>query len=89
MAKANKIRRLQGTQPPGARGRTARTTADMERNSQGALGREWRTDTNRPTGSGGGKTRGDRRDTSKTYTNNQRHPSRGSNPRPDVKTRKR
>ena len=89
MAKANKIRRLQGTTPAGARGRTARTMADVERNSQGALGREWRTDTNRPTSSGGGKTRGDRRDTSKTYTNNLRHPSRGSNPRPDVKTRKR
>ena len=89
MAKVNKIRRLQGKTPAGARGRTARTTADVERNSQGALGREWRTEINRPTGSRGGKARGDRRDTSKTYTNNLRHRSRGSNPRPDVKTRKR
>lgn len=37
----------------------------------------------------GVKHRGDRRDTSKTYTGNTRHPSRGSNPRVDVKTRAR
>jgi len=89
MAKANKIRRLQGIQPVDARGRTAQTTSQVEQSSQGALTLERRTDSNRPTGSGGGKTRGDRRDTSKTYTNNLRHPSRGNNPRPDVKTRKR
>ena len=28
-------------------------------------------------------------DTSRLYTNNQRHSARGNNPRPDVKTRKR
>ena len=33
--------------------------------------------------------RGDRRDMSKAYTGNTRHPSRGSNPRVDVKTRAR
>lgn len=37
----------------------------------------------------GVKHRGDRRDTSQTYTGNTRHPSRGNNPRPDVKTRAR
>ena len=43
----------------------------------------------RPISSGGGKHRGDRRDMSKTYSGTSRHASRGSNPRPDVKTRKR
>jgi len=89
MAKAKKIRRLQGSAPPGARGRTAQTTAEVEQSPQGALPLERRTDSNRPTSTGGGKTRGDRRDMSKTYSDKQRHPSRGSNPRPDVKTRKR
>lgn len=37
----------------------------------------------------GVKHRGDRRDMSKAYTGNTRHPSRGSNPRVDVKTRAR
>ena len=45
--------------------------------------------TNRPISSGGGKHRGDRRDMSKTYSDTSRHASRGSNRRPDVKTRKR
>ena len=89
MAKARKVARLQGTPPPGARGRTAQTHAEVETDSPGALDLTHRTDTNRPTSSGGGKARGDRRDTSRLYTNNQRHASRGSNPRPDVKTRKR
>lgn len=39
--------------------------------------------------SAGVKHRGDRRDMSKAYTGNTRHPSRGSNPRIDVKTRAR
>lgn len=37
----------------------------------------------------GVKHRGDRRDTSPSYTGNERHPARGSNPRIDVKTRAR
>ena len=89
MAKAKKTQRLQST-PPGARGRTARTTAKAVTDSgHGALPREMRTDTNRPQSAGGGKKRGDRRDTSPTYTTNVKHKSRGNNPRPDVKTRKR
>ena len=48
-----------------------------------------RREANRPQGPGAGKHRGDRRDMNKLYTNNARHPSRGSNPRPDVSTRKR
>lgn len=50
---------------------------------------ELETEVNRPIGNGGGKHRGDRRDMSKTYTNNTRHASAGSTPRPDVKTRHR
>ena len=50
-----------------------------------------RTQSARPITANGnmGKHRGDRRDMSKTYTNNAVHRSRGSDPRPDVKTRKR
>lgn len=48
-----------------------------------------RREATRPVTAGGGKHRGDRRDTSKTYTGNEKHASRGSNPRIDVKTRKR
>ena len=47
-----------------------------------------RAEANRPQ-SPGVKRRGDRRDTNKTYTGNTRHPSRGNNPRVDVKTRAR
>ena len=47
-----------------------------------------RADATRPV-SAGTKHRGDRRDTSRLYTNNAKHASRGNNPRPDVKTRKR
>jgi hypothetical protein len=47
-----------------------------------------RAETTRPQ-TAGVKHRGDRRDTSKAYTGNTRHPSRGSNPRVDVKTRAR
>ncbi len=47
-----------------------------------------RAETTRSVTAGGGSHRGDRRDTSRAYTNNTRHPSRGGNPRPDVKTRK-
>ena len=92
MAKANKMRRLQSAPTPHACGRTARTLPDgdaAEMTSHGALNLEKRIDTTRSTSSGGGKNRGDRRDTSRLYTNNQRHSARGNNPRPDVKTRKR
>ena len=48
-----------------------------------------RAEASRPQSPGGGKHRGDRRDTSKLYTNNAKHPARGNNARPDVKTRAR
>lgn len=48
-----------------------------------------RAESNRPVSAGPGRHRGDRRDMSPTYTGNQKHASRGSDPRPDVKTRKR
>ena len=48
-----------------------------------------RREANRPVTPGGGKHRGDRRDTSPTYTNNEKHSARGNMPRKDVKTRKR
>src|SRR4051794_478506 len=91
MAKAKKIRRLESPPAPEARGRTAKTIPEGDAanmSTRGALKLEKRTDVSRPTGSGGGKNRGDRRDTSRLYTNNERHRSRGANPRPDVKTRK-
>lgn len=50
---------------------------------------EVRREASRPQSPGAGKHRGDRRDTSPTYTGNERHPARGNNPRIDVKTRKR
>ena len=50
---------------------------------------ERRRETDRPQGPGAGKHRGDRRDMNKLYTNNAKHSARGSNPRPDVSTRKR
>ena len=93
MSKQNKIARLQTPPTAKARGRTAKTIAyDPEITQKGALDLEKRTETSRPTGKSsrrGGKNRGDRRDTSKTYAGNTRHPSRGNNPRPDVKTRAR
>ncbi len=48
-----------------------------------------RTEANRPVSAGNARHRGDRRDTSPTYTGNEKHSARGSNPRKDVKTRKR
>lgn len=90
MSKRAKIERL--TSPPGAkaRGRTAKTTApDGPNPTEGHVQQELKTETNRPVSSGGGKLRGDRRDMSRLYTNNTKHASRGNDPRPDVKTRKR
>ena len=47
-------------------------------------------DASRPgPGKHGNKHRGDRRDTSPTYTGNDRHAARGNNPRRDVSTRAR
>jgi len=45
-------------------------------------------ETSRPV-TAGVRHRGDRRDTSKSYTGNDRHPARGNTPRIDLKTRSR
>jgi hypothetical protein len=51
---------------------------------------EMRADANRAgPGKHGNKHRGDRRDTSPTYTGNEKHSARGNNPRRDVSTRAR
>jgi hypothetical protein len=97
MSKQNKIARLTSSSPDSyARGRTARTRKTTPDDpliaNKGAVDLEKRTEVSRPTGKSstrGGKNRGDRRDMSPTYTGNARHSSRGNNPRPDVKTRKR
>ncbi len=90
MAKFKKIARLQGSPSPRARGRTAKITQQVETDpTKGAVALINRTEADRPQTPGGGKTRGDRRDMSRTYTNNERHAARGSNPRKDVQTRKR
>jgi hypothetical protein len=95
MAKQTKVGRLQSPRKA-ARGRTAqtlKTTVDSPLIANKAVvTREKRTEASRPMGkssTGGGKNRGDRRDMSKTYSGSARHASRGSDPRPDVKTRKR
>ncbi|MDQ3625175.1 MAG: hypothetical protein M3463_22305 [Verrucomicrobiota bacterium] len=92
MSKQAKVARL--TSPPVSkqRGRTARTTApdaSAATPREGNVTQERLTEANRAMGAGGGKKRGDRRDMSPTYTGNAKHAARGSNARPDVKTRKR
>lgn len=73
-----------------ARGRTNITGANPFNPSNPKVPEVVRAEVNRAVTAGGGSNhRGDRRDTSPTYTNNQKHASRGSNPRVDVKTRKR
>jgi hypothetical protein len=72
------------------RGRTnINTTPGMLTDAGPRLPDEGQNNVTRPISSGGGKHRGDRRDMSKTYSDVSRHASRGSNQRPDVKTRKR
>jgi hypothetical protein len=90
MAKRTKIKRLTSAPSGKNRGRTAKTTSpDGPNPTEGHVTQERLTEVNRAIGNGGGKQRGDRRDTSRLYTNNTKHASRGSNPRADVKTRKR
>ena len=96
MAKANaqqakaKMKGMDGTSSKGRRGRS-----QIDPKGQGIRAtrantlREMKVDATRPVEAGGTKHRGDRRDMSKAYTNNAKHASRGSNPRPDVSTRKR
>ena len=73
------------------RGRTSISGAFKPSPSKPDIPTTRRTEASRPITAAGnmGKHRGDRRDMSKTYTNNERHAARGSNGRPDVKTRKR
>jgi len=73
-----------------ARGRTNISGANPFNPTNPNVPEVVRAEVNRAVTAGGGnKHRGDRRDTSPTYTNNQKHAARGSNPRVDVKTRKR
>jgi hypothetical protein len=89
MAKA----KTQGMHHKGDRKQRGRTNIDnvpgMVNPAAPRLPVEERREANRPITGGGGKHRGDRRDMSKTYSGTSRHASRGSNQRPDVKTRKR
>jgi hypothetical protein len=73
------------------RGRTAVDAVFKPSPTKPDIANMRRTQASRPITAAGnmGKHRGDRRDMSKTYTNNERHPARGNNGRPDVKTRKR
>lgn len=71
-----------------ARGRTHIRKAIQPSPTSPNLPISLRVEATRPVNAGGGKHRGDRRDTSRTYSGNVRHSSRGGNPRPDVKTRK-
>jgi hypothetical protein len=89
---AAKTRGMSGDKSRKARGRTNIT------GTGGNLGpkktnpmspQEQRRDATRPVSAGAGKHRGDRRDMNKLYTGNAKHRSRGSDPRPDVSTRKR
>lgn len=82
-----------GHQPKKAqRGRTNIPSPDPEANpspTKPMIGQVERTESNRPVSAGNAHHRGDRRDTSPTYTGNEKHAARGNSPRKDVKTRKR
>ena len=89
---AANIKGMHGKSNRKARGRTniTGTGGDLgPRKTQPNTPQEMRREATRPVSAGGGKHRGDRRDMNKLYTNNAKHPARGSNPRPDVSTRKR
>ena len=89
MAKTSKTQGMHGKTDRKARGRTNIGLTDGKRASRPNVPTALRTEANRPVNSGGTVHRGDRRDTSRLYTNNAKHPSRGNDPRPDVKTRAR
>src|SRR5688500_5669647 len=71
-----------------ARGRGAINPGDPNTRTRPNHEVTLKTQADRPVGTGT-KHRGDRRDMSKTYSGTAKHASRGSNPRADVKTRKR
>lgn len=87
VAVAKKARRGRSNVPPGAMmdpndNVNPTPTHPMIENTE-------RAESNRPVSAGPGRHRGDRRDMSPTYTGTRKHASRGSNPRPSAKTRKR
>ena len=91
MSKA-KTKGMHGNGGTKTRGRTTATGTSGElgpRKTNPMTPQEVRREATRPVSAGAGKHRGDRRDMNKLYTNNAKHSSRGSNPRPDVSTRKR
>ena len=78
------------------RGRTSITGTSLAADAAGPsptkpnVPQVMRREANRPgPGKHGNKQRGDRRDTSPTYTGNEKHAARGNNPRKDVSTRAR
>lgn len=96
MAKANAARAKAGMKGmDGSRSKGPRGRSQIDPKGQGISAtrpntlREMKLNANRPVEAGATKHRGDRRDMSRTYTNNAKHAARGSNPRPDVSTRKR
>ena len=89
-AGAAKTKGMHGGGDKKTRGRTTISgTAGLPKTSRPNPDRVAKTQANRPVEAGSTKHRGDRRDMSKTYTNNAKHASRGSNPRADTSTRKR
>ena len=89
MAKGSTTKGMHGKADRKARGRTNIGQQAGPRSTRPDVPQRLRTEANRPQTPGGTKHRGDRRDTSKLYTNNAKHPARGNNARPDVKTRAR
>jgi hypothetical protein len=89
MAKPAGMKGMSGGGQRTGRGRTNIGAVNAQRPTRPNVPEVLRAEVSRPQTPGGGKHRGDRRDTSPTYTGNQRHASRGNTARPDVKTRKR
>jgi hypothetical protein len=99
MAKANqsanrKTKGMHASSDRKQRGRTSITDKGKpafakDPSSRTPTGNARKTQATKPIGPGGTVHRGDRRDMSRTYTNNAKHASRGTNARPDVSTRKR
>ena len=88
MAKTNPTKGMHSKADRKARGRTNIGEVAGKRSTRPNVPQTLRAEASRPQGPGT-KHRGDRRDTSRLYTNNAKHPARGNNPRPDVKTRAR
>lgn len=90
MAKAKNVKGMHQRGGTKSRGRANITGQISPSPTKPNVPQEMEREATRPVTAGGGaKHRGDRRDTSRLYTTNRKHASRGNNPRPDVKTRKR